>query len=327
MLSTWGLGVVVGYRCADLMVPGTATSVFAGTEGGYFYGTYYRLPDGTVFSGTRGAFSPDDVGFNYWMVEWKSGLKQGFLSKGGHDFLGLELIYTGDWRHHVENEGALLFASSVPEKEGLLMHELRVSVFADYVLPHILHQYKEGMGAEVWFRMVPPGMGEGSGGTVSYYGVGGETKASFTVYDSDPEGDEFCVVLVTHALFEHMWGEHVPFFELGYATEYLRGVDGQGLDTPNSGVANAELRFYLPSPGLAFNLTIWPVLYVFSDNGYFWDEAFEEGVFVSSAGLGCALELAPVGVLSLSTQWRLTDTNVDGTRWSPLYLSLGSYLF
>lgn len=206
MLSTWGLGVVVGYRCADLMVPGTATSVFAGTEGGYFYGTYYRLPDGTVFSGTRGAFSPDDVGFNYWMVEWKSGLKQGFLSKGGHDFLGLELIYTGDWRHHVENEGALLFASSVPEKEGLLMHELRVSVFADYVLPHILHQYKEGMGAEVWFRMVPPGMGEGSGGTVSYYGVGGRRRRVSRCTTLIPREMSFAWCL-SHMHFSSICGE------------------------------------------------------------------------------------------------------------------------
>lgn len=327
MLSTWGVGVEVGYRFADLITPGMATSVFTGVNGGYFGGGYYRLPTGDVFSGPTGGFGEDDVGFHYWEVQWKGGVRQGFLSKGKHDYVGLEMVYTGDWRDHTPEEGSLLFASDVPEKEGALTHEVKVSLFVDYVLPHPFHQYLEGIGGRVWVRTVPSTMGEGSDGPLSYYGAGASGKAIFTVLDSDPEGDEFCVVIATHATVERMWGDAVPFYERGYASTYLRGVDGHGLDTLTSAVANGEVRLYLPSPGIVFNVTIWPVLYLFSDNGYFWDEVFEDGVFVSTAGLGFALEFAPACVLSLSTQWRLTDTNIDGTKWVPISLSLGSYLF
>lgn len=326
-LSTWGLGATAGYRFADLITQNMDTIAYAGLEGGYFSGSYYRLPDGTIYSSPSGGFDADSPYYSYWQAGWQAGLKQTFLSDNNHDYIGINLEYNGELRNNTKDKNNLIFSSSIPEKNGSLTNELKATLFINYKTPHFLHQYKQGPYAQLWFRSVPPNMGSTDSGQLSYSAAGLEASYNLTILDSDPNGDEFCIIFAAHAGGEHIYGSAIPFYQKGFAQDYIRGADGHGLDSTNSIAANAELRFYLPSPGIVSNLTIWPVLYIFSDNGLFWSDDPAKSLQVSTAGIGFALDLAPALVLTVSTQWRLTDSNIDGSIWSPISMSLGSYLF
>ncbi len=328
-IATWGLNTLGGYRFTDLLGKNMATSIFTGTGVGYFGGGYYRLPDGTVFSQPVSNFSADAAGFTYLITLWQAGIRQGLLSEGRRDLLGIDVRYQGKWRSHIQDSSmeTLLQASEIAEKEGSLQHEFKLSLFAHYITPHQCHQYLQGAAAILWYRTVPQGMGSAPGGNFSFSALGTEGMALFTVVDTNPREDDLCLVLALRGGIEGIGGSSVPFYERGVMKNYLRGVDGHGLDLSFSVVGNIELRTYLPSPGIVSNLTIWPVIYFFSDNGYFWERDIAKGIFVSSAGVGIALEFAPFLVLTCTTQWRLTDTNVDGGHWVPLEMCIGSYLF
>ncbi|MEM5948257.1 hypothetical protein WKV44_06850 [Spirochaetia bacterium 38H-sp] len=328
-LSVWGLGAIAGYRFSGFLSDNMDTIPYVGVKGGYFYDNYYRLPDGSVFSHPTAGYNAEDSSYSYWLLSWQSGLIQSFLSEGKHDYIGLDLSYKGELRNNINDakKNELLFSSDIPEKNASLSSFLKASFFINYRLPHPVHQYVQGAYAEVWYLTMPDTMGSAPGGSLSYSAFGADTSYAFTAFDSDTGKNEFCIVVAVHAGGEYVYGDAIPFYSKGYAWEYIRGADGHGLDTLASLAANAEVRFYFPSPGIIANLAIWPVLYIFSDNGYFWDDAPSDGTQVSTAGAGFALEFAPVLVLSMSTQWRLTDTNIDGTKWVPIKISLGSYLF
>ncbi|AEJ62218.1 hypothetical protein Spith_1960 [Spirochaeta thermophila DSM 6578] len=328
--TLWGAGATITWRLFPLYRALVHPSLFLGADAAWATdGAYYRLPDGSVYTGEGASSPPGDTGYHYLQTRWRFGITQAFLATRTHDYVGITVEYAGLWRDHLDRRDTdqLLFLSGLPERDGALQHELRARVFVDYVETHPVHGYEQGVWAGVWYRAVPPGWGSTpTGERLSFSGVGGEVRGYLPLWDRDPQVNATSLLAAFLLTGEKVWGDAVPFYEKGTRLEYLRGVDGAGLDTLTSWAADLELRWYLPPVGEVLEGILWPVVVAFVDTGFFWDETPSGATVVADTGMGFFLDFTPYFQLGVTTQWRLLGTNVDGSVWTPFGMSFG-YLY
>jgi hypothetical protein len=326
-----GVDVGIGYRGLALL-PDADTTIWAYLGGGYEWLDYYRVASGALIApgGLTGAGSKSP-GFTRIEGAWRLGIEQGFAwnERTNRNLVGAYAYYRGRVDSNQIQSGQLLYASTIPDRAGLLLNTIQVGCAYDDVLTDPRHKSRSGISAEASAEWGPRFFFNALSGDSDYLRFNATFSWFQPLYDVAPDRP---VNLLTLYLGEYFsldyaagFGAPVPLYirqtfggrnQLVGLGAQVRGVDAGSLDTNLKAVNNLELRANGPA---LFHPDIIPGLVVFWDSGYY-NQVGEAGIsapasgFVTTIGAGGFLTFLDIGTGAGYVTYRLDNVNADGTR-------------
>ncbi len=254
-LRIWGLDLAYSRQGAPLF-SGVDTHYFFSFGGGYQTFGFYRNADQTTYT-------PPEEGKNLALyrnanLTWSGGLRQGLIYDlvRRRNLVDLVLAYNGryDYNFKEENQGTLLFASDLPDREGGWQNSLLAGLIYDGVDVNRERCLKHGVYAEVSVETAPSFLGNQSTGA-DYTRLNGTAMGFLTLL----EGREVSIYLADRVMYDYLTGDSIPvrarttfggYSKYPGATRGLgggfRGVQEDRFDGYIKALNNLELRINFP---------------------------------------------------------------------------------
>jgi hypothetical protein len=324
-----GVDVGLGYRGWPL-VPGLDTTVWAYLGASYEWESYYRDGAGNLLApGALAAPGSPDPGYNRIQGAWRLGLDQGLAANArtAGDLVSVFAYYRGRVDVNRYAAGSLLSASTLPDRDGLLLNTLQLGISWDDVLVNRQHKTSDGISAELSAEWAPRFFFNTLFGDSDYLRLNANLAWYLPLYDAAPDRpvNMLAVYLAEFLSVDYAVGfaSPVPLTvrhtfggrnQLDGLGGQVRGVDTDSLDTTFKVVNNLEVRANLQPLVLP---DIVPGILAFWDTG-FYDQVGEPGVaspqsgFVSSVGIGAFLDFLDLGSGAIYMTFRTDHANANG---------------
>jgi hypothetical protein len=324
-----GVDVGIGYRGLPLL-PSADTTIWAYIGGSYKWMSYYRDSAGNLIApGALAAPGSADPGFTRIEGAWRLGIEQGFAwnPRTKTNLLEAFVFYRGRADANQITAGDLLYASSIPDRAGMLLNSIQLGFACDDVLSDARHKSRDGISAEVSAEWGPRFFFNTLAGDSDYLRFNATFSWFLPLFDAAPDRpvNLFNVYLAEYLSLDYAVGlaAPVPLFvrqsfggrdQVDGLGGQVRGVDSGSLDTNLKAVNNLEIRLNLRPMVLP---DIVPGLVAFWDSGYY-NQVGEAGIaapksgFVTTVGAGAFLNFLDLGTGALYMTYRLDDVNADG---------------
>lgn len=228
-MNIWGLGLSAAYDGLTL-IPGAETDLYGSLCATYEDWGFYRNPDGTPYIPGGGT----DLGVYKRMdYVWSMGAIQE-LALGDYPFEAF-LFYKGQYDTNIPGAspaGSLIFASGLPDAEGIQQHSLLVGAAYDNMTADAERWTKRGYRAEVSLEWAPGALNE----TADF------TCLNATIIGFWPliEGDGLDVYLGNRLIYDKLAGEYIP---VGARTGFggLREFPGRQVPGLGDGLRGVQL--------------------------------------------------------------------------------------
>ncbi|MGA2477768.1 MAG: BamA/TamA family outer membrane protein [Spirochaetia bacterium] len=326
-----GVDVGIGYRGLALL-PTADTTIWAYLGGVYEWMSYYRDSAGNLIApGSLAATGSPDPGYTRIEGSWRLGIDQGFAwnPRTKRNLVEAFAFYRGRVDANQINAGELLYASSLPDRTGILLNMIQVGAAYDNVLTDAHHKGRDGVSAEVSAEWGPRFFFNTLFGDSDYLRFNGSFTWFLPLFDAAPDRpvNLFNVYLAEYLSVDYAVGLTAPVplvvrqtfggrNQLDGLGGQVRGVDSDSLDTNLKAVNNLEIRLNLQPIVLP---DIVPGLVAFWDSG-FYDQVGEAGIsspgsgFVASVGAGAYLDFLDLGTGAVYVTYRLDNVNASGNR-------------
>ena len=328
-LKLIGLDLKLGYRgLSPADGPDTTLWLIAGgaIEGKHFY----RLSDGTVYTGEVNGVDPDtDPDFSRLNGNWGLGIEQGLIRpmQSDCDLLSAFLYYRGRYAKYTAKSeilsDSLLSASSLPDNEGLLLNTLLTGLYTDGVVKDKRSKVQKGLYAETSLEWGPEFLMNKIKGDSNFIRANVTAHAFLPIYDAAPDAasNVFSLYAGTFFSVDYAAGSSIPievrqtFGGLAPRTglgEAVRGVDTGRYDSFLKAVNNTEIRANFPA---LFHPDLVPGLLAFFDTGYY-NDINQDGTngLLFSTGAAFTIDLFDIFDLAIYATYYINGTNADGKK-------------
>ena len=335
------VSIAFGYSGFSLF-PGLETVLWYTFGGDLDSAGYYRLPDGTMYSGADPEVDPESDIFYYFVrSQFSLGVSQGILPGTQKNRNLLEWYFFTRFQsdsyffQRGERENHLLLRSSLPEKDGIALIYCITGFNLSTERRQKESRVRTGFTADLCGSAAPgTGLNVVGGQRYSYGGVHLDLRGFLPYVEivSDRGLNIFSVYQGWWLRGDYVFGEYIPLQVLQNVTGRMwneglggavRGADTNRYPAPLKIIASTDLRFNLPALGVR---SLLPGAVLFFDAGYyrFFEEVRgeDEAGILLSAGGGLFIDVFGIGEIVAQAAFLCNSTNIDGSRFTPFDLTL-----
>jgi hypothetical protein len=255
----WGADLELRYKGLPLAAP-LVTRWCVVFGGGYEQPGYYRNADGSLYTPPYDS-STNLALYNRTEYQWGLGIKQGILfdDRKKDNLLEGYLIYRGRYDQEDSPAGSLVFASGLPDSDGIIQHSFTGGVFFDSVVVHPEQRKRTGVSADMSAEYAPAFLNAIANFARFTFDLRSYlTILDLTPADAPPHTNVFNMYVCNRIVFDVLGGPVIPINArntiggramelrdgLGYS---VRGFDDRRFDSFEKLIVNTDLRMNFPS--------------------------------------------------------------------------------
>jgi hypothetical protein len=335
----FGLAVGAQFALSEPAVADVETSVIGTLSGAYESSSYFRLPDGSLFTSGAGGYSSDDASINRIDLLWEVGIQQGILpgTDGVTDRAAAYALYRGQYDYPFADATSLFANSGLPEADGGLLGAMVLGLFYDGTSKQPVTHVQEGLFGDAAVEWAPEFLHNHVLGEADYARTTVTAGAFFPLFVAEQRDgmNRFASYLGVMGIVDWAHGTAIPFTvrsttggrSIRPATGgSVRGIETLRFDASLKAIANVDLRLNLPAIALP---SIIPGIVIYTDLGYYNDLEMvspqtdeNSGVLVTS-GIGVSIDMFDLVTLVFYTNFLWNETDIDGKSWVPFSLGFG----
>ncbi len=315
----WAAELELGFARLGL-VEGRDSRVFIGTEVNYGNSSYYRRPDGTFYLPGDSDFDESLAEFNRLQISWRSGFAQGILppKNEANDILEAGIEYQGYYFTGLGDlDGKYIQEAGLPEADSFVQHALLLSLTYDEAITNS-YSVIRGVEALAEIEYAPSALNA----YADYVHSSLQVNAYIPLFNAEPEAGNniFSSYLANSTGMRYLWYGSAPVEE-----GLSKDIGVRGIETPRFAVPfvvsnRTDIRFGLTAPAIAF-LFITPSFLLFTDVGYYYENADYSGIIVSH---GAALYLNILDLVQIGGRLSILSLGekMDESMFTPFELQV-----